>query len=49
MSVDISIAWKTAVKILNGMLSLLPNFILGDGNFYRVPRCGRKPTSAMLV
>ena len=29
MSVDISIAWKTAVKILNEILSLLPNFILG--------------------
>jgi len=29
MSVDISIAWKTAAKILNEILSLLPNFILG--------------------
>jgi small conductance mechanosensitive channel len=29
MSVDISIAWKTAAKILNEILSLLPNFVLG--------------------
>jgi small-conductance mechanosensitive channel len=29
MSVDISIAWKTAAKILNEILSLLPNIILG--------------------
>jgi small conductance mechanosensitive channel len=29
MSVDISIAWKTATNILNEILSLLPNFILG--------------------
>jgi small conductance mechanosensitive channel len=29
MSVDISIAWTTAAKILNDALSLLPNFIFG--------------------
>jgi len=29
MSVDISVAWKTAAKILDEILSLLPNFILG--------------------
>ena len=29
MSVDVSIAWKTATKILNEILALLPNFILG--------------------
>jgi hypothetical protein len=29
MSVDFSIAWKTGVKILNEMISLLPNIILG--------------------
>src|SRR5579863_6270059 len=29
MSVDISIAWKTAANILNEIISLLPNFILG--------------------
>jgi small-conductance mechanosensitive channel len=29
MSVDISIAWKTAAKILNEILSLLPNVFLG--------------------
>jgi small conductance mechanosensitive channel len=29
MSVDISIAWKTASNILNEILSLLPNLILG--------------------
>jgi small-conductance mechanosensitive channel len=29
MSVDISIAWKTAANILNEILSLLPDFILG--------------------
>jgi small conductance mechanosensitive channel len=29
MSVDFSIAWKTGVKILNEIISLLPNFILG--------------------
>jgi small conductance mechanosensitive channel len=33
MSLDISIAWKTAAKILNEMLSLLPNFILGMAIF----------------
>jgi len=29
MRVDFSIAWKTGVKILNEMISLLPNIILG--------------------
>jgi small conductance mechanosensitive channel len=29
MSVYISIAWKTAAKMLNEILSLLPNFVLG--------------------
>ena len=33
MSLDISIAWKTAAKILNEMLSLLPNFIIGMAIF----------------
>src|SRR3979409_82079 len=29
MSVNFSIAWETVAKILNEILSLLPNFILG--------------------
>ncbi len=29
MSVDVSIAWKTVAKMLNEILSLLPNLILG--------------------
>jgi small conductance mechanosensitive channel len=29
MSVDFSIAWKTGVKILNGIISALPNVALG--------------------
>ena len=29
MSVDFSIAWKTGVKIMNEMIALLPNIILG--------------------
>jgi len=29
MSVDFSIAWKTGAKILNEIISLLPNIILG--------------------
>jgi small conductance mechanosensitive channel len=29
MSVDFSIAWKTGVKILNGIISALPNIALG--------------------
>ncbi|HEY2527196.1 MAG TPA: mechanosensitive ion channel domain-containing protein [Xanthobacteraceae bacterium] len=29
MSVDFSIAWKTGIKILNEMISLLPNIVIG--------------------
>lgn len=29
MSVDFSIAWKTGVKMLNEIISLLPNIVLG--------------------